>query len=203
MHRTYPELDFASLSKKMGEIWHQLPQNEKATWFSKAKMIAEHGPSIVNDPTNECDSIYKLDHLDESMIPKVITDRTTMPITIDTVNLFEENFPAAIGDNDDVGVFEGDQHKIGLEFADLEAYLHILGDSLMSIGSYLSRGVRYNSDIEYRPEAAMSTLLDTALVACASLTVLANKVPALQMDQARMKRLMDGVTYFMPPNDQS
>lgn len=205
MHRTYPELDFASLSKKMGEIWHQLPQNEKATWFSKAKMIAEHGPSIVNDPTNECDSIYKLDHLDESMIPKVITDRITMPITVDTVNLYEENF-SETSDNKDGTVkviYEGEQHTIGLEFADLEAYFNILGDSLMSIGSYLKRGVRYNSDIEYRPEAAMTTLLDTALVACASLTVLANKVPDLQMDQNKMKQLMDGVSYFMPPNDLS
>src|SRR5699024_1752113 len=104
----------------------------------------------------------------------------------DTSLTFDENF--AKGDNE--ANIDGEMHQIGTDLIDAQAYLSILGDSLMTIGSYLQRGIKYNSDIEYSPTAALSTLLDTALVALGSLTCLTLSVSQISPDKDKMERTL-------------
>lgn len=191
---TYPELDFANLSKKMGEIWHTLPQTEKATWFRKAHVIAKQGYNfcpVTNGPNSN--SFYDVDDLK----PKIVSGNLTLPITVDTLQLYDESFSK----NETDVVYENEPHKLGTELIDIQAYLSILGDSLMTIGSYIQRGIKYNSDIDYSLMAALSTFLDSILVAMSTLIGLLTTIPQLQINKDNVGKLMENISYFMPPSE--
>lgn len=196
--RTYPELNFIDLSRKMGEIWHSLPNNEKNSWFKKAAMMTKHGASFAN-VGSDFDTLY----MEDEMKPKLISGALTKPITVDTVKTYGETF---VADKNKMGVckealYEGVVHKVGMELIDIQAHLNVLGDSLMSIGSFLQRGIKYNSEIDYDTPDALSTLLDTALVAMTSLSCLSLAVPQIALPRESLEKNLDAASYLMPPSE--
>lgn len=193
MASRYPDLNFIDLSRKMGEIWHTLAQIEKDIWFKKAKKLT--------NSSVDADELYSQDWISDDLKPKKVSSKQTLPITAEnTVNTFDETF--SVG-GEHVGVIDNQKHEMGTELIDVQAYLTILGDSLETIGSYLQRGVKYNSEIDYSKSTALSTLLDTALVAMGSLTCLTKAIPKIAPPQEKLSKTLDDVSYFMPPTDLS
>lgn len=194
MASRYPDLNFIDLSRKMGEIWHTLAQNEKDIWFKKAKLLT--------NLSIDADELYTQDWISDDLKPKVVSSWQTLPITAETVNTFDETFSGA-GSNERVGMLDNRKHQMGTELIDVQAYLTILGDSLETIGSYLQRGVKYNSEIDYSKTTALSTLLDTALVAMGSLTCLTKAIPKIAPPTEKLAKTLDEISLFMPPTDLS
>ena len=189
MQSRYPDLNFVDLSRKMGEIWHTLAQNEKAIWFKKAHILTNSDVAI--------EDLYTQDWISDDLRPKTVSSKQTLPITADTVELFDENFQRG-----EYEAVDGNElHKIDIELIDCQGYLNILGDSLETIGSYLQRGVKYNSKIEYSKSTALSTMLDTALVAMGTLTCLTKAIPKIAPKKELLVQTLEEVTYFMPPSD--
>lgn len=191
MQSRYPDLNFIELSRKMGEFWHTLAQNEKDIWFKKAKLLTNSDVAI--------EELYTQEWISDDLKPKTVSSKQTLPITTETLEMFNENF----GTDCNVGVINTEVHPLGVELIDVHAYLNILGDSLETIGSYLQRGVKYNSDIDYCKSTALSTLLDTALVAMGSLTCLTGSLPMFAANKAKLIETMENVSYFMPPTNLS
>src|SRR5699024_8718598 len=145
------------------------------------------------------EELYTQDWISDDLKPKTVSSKQTLPITTETLEMFDENF----GNNEQIGVIGTEAHPVGTELIDVQAYLNILGDSLETIGSYLQRGVKYNSEIDYSQSTALSTLLDTALVAMGTLSCLTRAVPKIAPSKETMARTMEDVTYFMPPTNLS
>lgn len=189
---TYPELDFANLSRKMGEIWHTLPQNEKDTWFRKAHLIAKQGFMPTSSGTSS-KQLYGVDDLK----PKIVSGNLTLPIKADTLETYEDNFSK----DEKCVMFENEMHTIGTELIDIQSYLSILGDSLMTIGSYIQRGIKYSSEMDYSLMAALSSFLDSLLVAMSALLCLTSSMPQLKLDKSEMSKVLENVSYLMPPSE--
>ncbi|KPM08526.1 HMG domain containing protein [Sarcoptes scabiei] len=192
----YPELDFANLSKKMGEIWHTLPQNEKATWFRKAQTITKQGSNISLNGATQTFNSFVYD--DKDLKPEIVLDSSTLPIASNLNSMFSENFSES---DDKLIVFEGSEHRIGTNLIDVQAYLSILGDSLMTISSYIQRGIKYNSEIKYSLQAAASTLLDTALVSLSTMASLTLAIPKVNINKTNVEKAIENSTYLMPPSE--
>ena len=184
----YPELDFCNLSKKMGGIWHTLPKTEKDKWTRKAQLMTKYGTGF------NMGAIYDYD--DEDLKPEIVLGSLTLPITKTLDKTYGENFI-----NTETSSIEGEKHHIGTELIDAQAYLSILGDSLMTISSYIQRGIKYNSEIRYCPMAAISTLLDTALVSMSTLASVTLSLPNISVDRKMAKKTIENATYFMPPSE--
>lgn len=184
----YPTLSFVDLSKKMGEIWHKLPQNEKEKWFSMANSISKGG---ISSPYNILQS------LDEDFKPKVISGKKTRPIQFDMSRELLGDFEL----KDNECVIDGETHKIDIKPIDIQAYLNVLGDSLINIGKYLERGVKYESEINYTIEDAISTLLDALLITISSLICLTATLPCMEVNKDKFRKLMDNVCILMPPSN--
>ncbi|OTF69681.1 HMG domain containing protein, partial [Euroglyphus maynei] len=184
----YPELGFCDLSKKMGGIWHTLPKMEKDKWTRKAQLMTKYGTGF------NMGAIYEYD--DEDLKPEIVLDSLTLPITKTLDKTYGENFI-----NTETSSIEGEKHHIGTELIDAQSYLSILGDSLMTISSYIQRGIKYNSEIDYCPMAAVSTLLDTALVSMSTLASIALSLPNNSVDRKMAKKSIENTTYFMPPSE--
>lgn len=185
----YPTLSFIDLSKKMGEIWHKLPQNEKEKWFSMANSISK---GAIGSPYNN------LQTLDEDFKPKVISGKKTRPITFDMTRDLLGDFE--LNENNEC-VIDGETHKIDIKPIDIQAYLNVLGDSLINIGKYLERGIKYESEINYTQEDAISTLLDTLLITISSLIALTSTLPCMEGNKDKYRKLMDNVSILMPPSN--
>src|SRR5699024_2586841 len=100
MSSRYPDLNFVDLSKKMGEFWHTLAQNEKDIWFKKAKLLTN---SSVNP-----DDLYTQEWISDDLKPKTVSSKQTLPITTETVDTYDENF----GNQEAVGHLGGEVHVI-------------------------------------------------------------------------------------------
>lgn len=184
----YPELDFCNLSKKMGGIWHTLPKMEKDKWIRKAQLMTKYGIGF------NMGAIYDYD--DEDLKPEIVLGSLTLPITKTLDKTYGENFI-----NTETSTIEGEKHYIGTELIDAQSYLSILGDSLMTISSYIQRGIKYNSEIRYCPMAAASTLLDTALVSMSTLASITLSLPNVSVNRKMAKKTIENATYFMPPSE--
>ncbi|KAJ8680435.1 hypothetical protein QAD02_016222 [Eretmocerus hayati] len=174
-----PSLDFSSISRRLGELWATVPNQEKYNWSNRAKRLCEKNQAtptkkfIINQ---NVDLSGKLD----------ITDMKK--ISLSQLSLSGED---AIRDpSKDMKIFRA----IELQPIDVAAYLKLLGESLTVIGERLKE---HNGQITV--SGSLSVLLDSLLCALGSLMCLTQQVPSIgNQNTASLSKTLENIAYIMP-----
>lgn len=197
---SHPEMDFASISKKLGEMWGNVPSNEKYNWKRRAKRLAAKGKDLPKG-TSKLAAMSKFLNKNtpfKGKKPQSIANRqnsaskiaSKTPIastsTISTVqqNSIQKTGPAG--------------YKVtGETNSDIAAYLKLLGDSLCLIGERLKE-----HEGQITVSGSLSVLLDSLLCSIGPLMCLTTYVPSLGQNTNHsrdvMRDMLDNIAYVMP-----
>lgn len=107
----HSDMDFAQISKKMGEIWKLMPEKEKMTWKRKAKKAAHKGSTLI--------STGRPNHSHPKFLSKTHTTNNNKLDEVRSPN--HEGF-----------------RPVGTSSLDVAAHLKLLGESLSIIGQRLT-----------------------------------------------------------------
>ncbi|XP_076093865.1 uncharacterized protein LOC143064714 [Mytilus galloprovincialis] len=184
-----PGIDFAQLSRRLGEIWQGLPSRDKMSWKRKAKKEARKlmgkgqlistGKVATSTPAALATVQQKISHAPKS-VPAI-------------------HHPTASQQKALIAAAKQDDHAIqlrgsGIEPIDVAAYIKLVGESLSIIGMRLQehRGL-------IAVQGSLSVLLDSLLCALGPLMCLTTQIPELHGCPAEThSRTLDNLAYFMP-----
>lgn len=165
-----PDLDFADVSRKLGEIWQSMPEKEKIPWRRKAQKLVTKGSSIISTGKPRAVS-QKANTVSASSNQAVITSDDYSNTSIE--DLWE---------------------PIGTTPMDVSAHLTLLGESLSTIGQRLKE---HNGQIAV--SGSLSVLLDSTLCAIGPLLCLTQLHPSLDgCFEETHKKTLDNIAYIMP-----
>lgn len=171
-----PGLVFGELSKKLAEVWKQLPEKDKLVWRQKAQylqhkqnkaeaMTVKRRTSTTSDSKNKGSS--KAVGFGAGLTPQ---SRSTMGMSLS---------PARVPDVDPI---------------DAAAHLQLLGESLSLIGHRLQE-----TEGMVAVSGSLSVLLDSILCALGPLTCLTAQVPQLNgCPRNVLSNTLDNIAYIMP-----
>ena len=192
-------MDFAGVSKALGEIWQGLSNNEKLQWRLKAEKI-KNGPVLMRDtgpPVTEAASARPPAAYHSSPVAAVRPQATQQHQSVKAAAVaVSKATPAA-------GKARASKPVTGLPTwqttgrvapVDVASYLRILGESLSTIGRRLA---------DTRPQAAdartLAPLMDATVCALAPLLALTTLDPRLDgCDRETHCRTLDNLSYIMP-----
>ncbi|XP_051987421.1 HMG domain-containing protein 4-like isoform X1 [Xyrauchen texanus] len=170
-----PGLVFGELSKKLGEMWKQLPEKDKLVWRQKAqyflhKQNKAEAMTVKRKPTTSESKIKgssKAVGLGAGLTPQ---GRSALGMSLS---------PARVPDIDPI---------------DAAAHLQLLGESLSLIGHRLQE-----TEGMVAVSGSLSVLLDSILCALGPLTCLTAQVPQLNgCPRSVLSNTLDNVAYIMP-----
>lgn len=199
---SHPEMDFASISKRLGEMWSNVPSNEKYNWKRRAKRLAAKGKDLpkgtsklaamskfLNKNTpfkgKKPQSIANRQNSINKLANKTPVASTSTISTAQQQNANQKNCPTAI-------------YKVtGETNSDIAAYLKLLGDSLCLIGERLKE-----HEGQITVSGSLSVLLDSLLCSIGPLMCLTTYVPCLGQNTNHskdvMRDMLDNIAYVMP-----
>ncbi|KAL5022617.1 hypothetical protein ScPMuIL_001772 [Solemya velum] len=176
-----PGIDFATLSRRLGEIWQGLPAKEKLSWKRKAKRIANKvnkGSTMISTGKNKRVDLF---HATKSAAAGGVPPLRQQPATPKAVRPSDEIMPSPV-------------KGLGAEPVDVSAHLKLLGESLSIIGMRLQE---HKGMIAV--QGSLSVLLDSMLCACGPLVCLTSQVPELDgCSQQTHLNTLDNIAYYMP-----
>uniref|UniRef100_A0A672MA08 HMG box-containing protein 4-like n=1 Tax=Sinocyclocheilus grahami TaxID=75366 RepID=A0A672MA08_SINGR len=173
-----PGLVFGELSKKLAEVWKQLPEKDKLVWRQKAQYLQHKQnkaevmtvkrktlTTLVN--ANKVASSSKAVSLGVGLAPQ---GRSSLAMSLS---------PARVPDVDPI---------------DAAAHLQLLGESLSLIGHRLQE-----TEGMVAVSGSLSVLLDSILCALGPLTCLTAQVPQLNgCPRNILSNTLDNIAYIMP-----
>ncbi|KAI7803029.1 putative HMG domain-containing protein 4 [Triplophysa rosa] len=171
-----PGLVFGELSKKLAEVWKQLPEKDKLVWRQKAQylqhkqnkaeaMTVKRRTSTTSDSKSK--GVSKAVGLGAGLTPQ---SRSAMGMSLS---------PARVPDVDPI---------------DAAAHLQLLGESLSLIGHRLQE-----TEGMVAVSGSLSVLLDSILCALGPLTCLTAQVPQLNgCPRNLLSNTLDNIAYIMP-----
>jgi len=166
-----PDLDFARISKKLGELWASVPSTEKYNWKRRAKRLASRGLTLKGTTG--------------SLKSQAITNKTR-PIPPPSAVL--QTVAKARGSGD------SSFRVTGTQPIDVAAHLTLLGESLSIIGERLTE-----HEGQIAVSGSLSVLLDSLLCAMGPLLCLTQRVPQLNgANPTTLNQILDNVAYIMP-----
>ena len=167
-----PDLDFADVSRKLGEIWQSMPEKERIPWRRKAQKLVAKGSSIISTGK-----------------PRAISQNAKISNSPISAN-------QAVFNSDDYSntSIEDLWEPIGTSPMDVSAHLTLLGESLSIIGQRLKE---HNGQIAV--SGSLSVLLDSTLCAIGPLLCLTQLHPSLDgCYEETHKKTLDNIAYIMP-----
>lgn len=171
-----PGLVFGELSKKLAEVWKQLPEKDKLVWRQKAQYLQHkqnkaEAMTVKRKISTTSDSKSKV----SSKAPGLGTVLTPQSRSALGMSLS----PARIPDVDPI---------------DAAAHLQLLGESLSLIGHRLQE-----TEGMVAVSGSLSVLLDSILCALGPLTCLTAQVPQLNgCPRNVLSNTLDNIAYIMP-----
>ena len=168
-----PDLDFADVSRKLGEIWQSMPEKEKIAWRRKAQKLITTGSSIISTgkPKN-------------SSLNARVTNTSTAPDSPPLINKDYSSYTS----------IEDLWEPVGTSPVDVSAHLTLLGESLSIIGQRLKE---HSGQIAV--SGSLSVLLDSTLCAIGPLLCLTQLHPSLNgCSEETHKKTLDNIAYIMP-----
>ncbi|XP_051995716.1 HMG box-containing protein 4-like isoform X2 [Xyrauchen texanus] len=171
-----PGLDFGELSKRLGEMWKQLPEKDKLVWRQKAQyllhkqnkaeaMTVKRKPSTTSESKSKGSS--KAAGLGAGLTPQ---GRSALSMSLS---------PVRVPDIDPI---------------DAAAHLQLLGESLSLIGHRLQE-----TEGMVAVSGSLSVLLDSILCALGPLTCLTAQVPQINgCPRNVLSNTLDNIAYIMP-----
>lgn len=167
----HPGIDFGELSKKLAEVWKQLPEKDKLVWKQKAQYI-QHKQNKA-----EATTVKRKSSPSESSSK---TKGLSSPHKKSPSSLVSfSSSPAKVPDTEPI---------------DVAAHLQLLGESLSLIGHRLQE-----TEGMVAVSGSLSVLLDSILCAMSPLVCLTSHVPELNgCPKQVLSNTLDNIAYVMP-----
>lgn len=197
-----PGIDFAQLSRRLGEIWQSVPAKDKMAWKRKAKREARKllGKGLLITTGKGGGSSQSQTSVSGA---QAIPSSSTTPPPIYHPPIRHHSGKHHSSNNSTATVsaakLQEDQSgspskMLGIDPIDTAAHLKLVGDSLSIIGIRLQehRGL-------IAVQGSLSVLLDSLLCAVGPLMCLTTQVPELNGCSAKTHtRVLDNIAYIMP-----
>ncbi|KAM9326857.1 HMG domain-containing protein 4 [Gastrophryne carolinensis] len=180
----HPGLDFGELSKKLAEVWKQLPEKDKLVWKQKAQYL-QHKQIKAEATTVKCKSS-----------PSESSSKGKGSPPSSGLSLPHKKSPGS-----SVSISSSPAKVPGTEPIDVAAHLQLLGESLTLIGHRLQETeVMINkSPGMVAVSGSLSVLLDSILCALGPLVCLTSHVPQLNSCPKQvLSSTLDNIAYVMP-----
>ncbi|XP_059413620.1 HMG box-containing protein 4-like isoform X2 [Carassius carassius] len=171
-----PGLVFGELSKKLAEVWNQLPEKDKLVWRQKAQYL-QHKQNKAEAMTVKRKILATSDSKSKGSSKAVSLGAGLAPLGRSSLGMSLS--PARIPDVDPI---------------DAAAHLQLLGESLSLIGHRLQE-----TEGMVAVSGSLSVLLDSILCALGPLTCLTAQVPQLNgCPRSILSNTLDNIAYIMP-----
>ncbi|KAM6137971.1 LOW QUALITY PROTEIN: HMG domain-containing protein 4 [Pterocles gutturalis] len=166
----HPGIDFGELSKKLAEVWKQLPEKDKLIWKQKAQYLQQQNKAEATTVKKASSS----DGAPKKLLPGVISPHKKSP----TSTVMVSSSPAKAPETDPI---------------DVAAHLQLLGESLSLIGH------RLQEEGMVAVSGSLSVLLDSIICALGPLTCLTAQLPELNgCPKHVLSNTLDNIAYIMP-----
>ncbi|XP_046355424.2 HMG domain-containing protein 4-like isoform X1 [Haliotis rufescens] len=180
-----PGIDFAQISRRLGEMWQTLTKKEKWCWKRKAKKMAGKGSTLISTGKGNKPKPAV------STPPAPATPTApTLPVAKPMVPHQGARIAKASGEESALSPIKG----FGTEPVDVAAHLKLLGESLSIIGMRLQehKGL-------IAVQGSMSVLLDSLLCSFGPLMCLTQQVPEINgCSRPTHGKTLDNIAYVMP-----
>ncbi|KAG7213983.1 hypothetical protein KM043_001357 [Ampulex compressa] len=200
-----PYMDFAAISKRLGELWATVPNLEKYNWRRRAKRLAAKPHSL---PASKDEPVWKMpppasrkkfiNKIGNGKETKSTSSKKTIQLGVPSV---VGNVPVSPPSNraakelvNEPMIGTGMYKVVGTQPIDVAAHLKLLGESLTIIGERLKE-----HDGQIAVSGSLSVLLDSLLCALGPLICLTQQVP--EMNGAKhetLSQMLDNIAYLMP-----
>ncbi|XP_056127759.1 HMG domain-containing protein 4a isoform X2 [Rhinichthys klamathensis goyatoka] len=171
-----PGLVFGELSKKLAEVWKQLPEKDKLVWRQKAQYL-QHKQNKAEAMTVKRKTLTTSDSKSKSSSKGVSLGAGLAPQGRSSLGMSLS--PVRVPDVDPI---------------DAAAHLQLLGESLSLIGHRLQE-----TEGMVAVSGSLSVLLDSILCALGPLTCLTAQVPQLNgCPRNVLSNTLDNIAYIMP-----
>ncbi|XP_043091343.1 HMG domain-containing protein 4a isoform X1 [Puntigrus tetrazona] len=171
-----PGLVFGELSKKLAEVWKQLPEKDKLVWRQKAQYL-QHKQNKAEAMTVKRKTLTTSDSKSKGSSKAVSLGPGLAPQGRSSLGMSLS--PARVPDVDPI---------------DAAAHLQLLGESLSLIGHRLQE-----TEGMVAVSGSLSVLLDSILCALGPLTCLTAQVPQLNgCPRNILSNTLDNIAYIMP-----
>ncbi|KAK3717552.1 hypothetical protein RRG08_032033 [Elysia crispata] len=185
-----PGIEFAGISKKLGEMWQTLSTKQKLQWRRKAQRRMKKGSNLISTGKSTVVKEGTLQGAGISLLPPAgaspAAGSAQTAAGIRYINVVHRS------------PVESPQSPTKLNFSiepvDVAAHLKLLGESLSIIGMRLQE---HKGMIAV--QGSLSVLLDSLLCACGPLLCLTQQVPNMDgCDPLVHGQTLDSVAYVMP-----
>ncbi|XP_035196383.1 HMG domain-containing protein 4 [Oxyura jamaicensis] len=171
----HPRIDFGDLSKKLAEVWKQLPEKDKLVWKQKAQYLQHKQnkaeATTVKRKASSSDGAPKI----KASPPGVISPQKKSP----TSTVVLPSSPAKLPETEPI---------------DVAAHLQLLGESLSLIGHRLQE-----TEGMVAVSGSLSVLLDSIICALGPLACLTTQLPELNgCPKQVLSNTLDNIAYIMP-----
>ncbi|CAK9817809.1 HMG box-containing protein 4 [Anthophora plagiata] len=201
----YPYMDFAAISKRLGELWATVPNLEKYNWRRRAKRLAAKPHSL---PASKDEPVWKMpppasrkkfiNKIGNGKEQKPATSKKTIQLGLPSV---VGNVPVSPPSNrtgkdlvNEPMIGTGMYKVVGTHPIDVAAHLKLLGESLTIIGERLKE-----HDGQIAVSGSLSVLLDSLLCALGPLICLTQQVPETNgAKHETLSQMLDNIAYLMP-----
>ncbi|XP_013388143.1 HMG box-containing protein 4 isoform X2 [Lingula anatina] len=178
-----PGIDFANISKRLGEIWQALPEKEKTSWRRKAKKLANKGTSLISTGK----PMPKGTHLMKSST--AVRHGGSRPKAA-VASAAAASPPSLSSASDALSPYK----VTGTSPLDAAAHLKLLGESLSIIGTKLHE---HRGHIAV--QGSLSVLLDSMICALGPLLCLTAQLPETNGSSHETQvKILDNIAYIMP-----
>lgn len=193
-----PEIDFASASKRLGEMWANVPSNQKYQWKKKAKRLQ----TKIKKNTAKALAAEQAAARSGGIKPMSASIARRAAKRIESENQLQQQKKAAPATKREVRqVAANETTKVSkqaiLKPVDIAAHLKLLGDSLETIGQRLKE-----HDGQITVSGSLSVLLDTLLCSLGPLVSLTYYIPnlgdRLECLKPSTTATLDNIAYLMP-----
>uniref|UniRef100_A0A8B9Q8Q0 High mobility group protein 2-like 1 n=1 Tax=Apteryx owenii TaxID=8824 RepID=A0A8B9Q8Q0_APTOW len=171
----HPGIDFGELSKKLAEVWKQLPEKDKLIWKQKAQYLQHKQnkaeATTVKRKASSSDGAPKVKASPTGMLsPHKKSPSSTVVVSAS---------PAKVPETDPI---------------DVAAHLQLLGESLSLIGHRLQE-----TEGMVAVSGSLSVLLDSIICALGPLACLTTQLPELNgCPKQVLSNTLDNIAYIMP-----
>lgn len=212
------DTDFSSISKKLGEMWANVPSAEKYSWKKRAKRLAAKGKTLQTaesgKPANSVKFINKgtPGRKPKNMQPQQTQQKKQQSTEIESIiasvnsnsknltnlkNSISANLALGSTGSGSINNMTTTFKSPAQEPADVAAYLKLLGDSLTIIGERLKE-----HEGQITVSGSLSVLLDSILCSVGPLMCLTNHIPVLAEQpndtKEKLSNILDNIAYIMP-----
>ncbi|KAH7936230.1 hypothetical protein HPB52_020314 [Rhipicephalus sanguineus] len=198
--RDNPDLDFVSISKKLGEAWKMLPEKEKIAWRRKAKVPASKGSMLISTgrPSNTAVSTPATTSAPSTTTAPAPHGRASGGATkVATAAAAVTPATTLVSAQEDARAMastgEGPR-SLGIGPVDVAAHLKLLGESLSTIGQRLTE-----HEGQIAVSGSLSVLLDSTLCALGPLLCLTAVGKEMNgCSKETLTRILNNIAYVMP-----